>query len=160
MQLTPKPSSVALLWPLGPPARFDSTQRVSPVETTVYRITAKLVKTRWVNDPPPSPGKRGGDLDFHLVVQDLNDSTKTMIVEFPDPPCVHASTKLKRKMTAARTAFIKACGQPQNGFRNLAGTATITGVGFFDRPHADGHALHGIELHPALRFQSTNCHFT
>ena len=52
------------------------------------------------------------------------------------------------------------CPHPKTAFQNLKGSATITGVGFFDRPYGDGHALHGIELHPALSFKSTNCHFS
>ena len=42
-------------------------------------------------------------------------------------------------------------------FQQLSGTATINGVGFFDRPHATGHAPGGIELHPVLFFTSTDC---
>jgi len=47
-------------------------------------------------------------------------------------------------MTAARAAFLRACGSAAT----LAGTATITGVGFIDVPHAIGAARNGIELHP------------
>ena len=39
-----------------------------------------------------------------------------------------------------------------------AGSATLTGVGFFDIPHGQtGVAPNAIELHPVLKFSSTNC---
>jgi hypothetical protein len=49
-----------------------------------------------------------------------------MIVEFPAFACTAgAPAALCRRMTAARAAFVRACGQPP---ATLAGTATITGV--------------------------------
>jgi hypothetical protein len=42
-------------------------------------------------------------------------------------------------------------------FKQLTGTATIEGVGFFDRSHAIGHVPDGIELHPVVFFSSTDC---
>jgi hypothetical protein len=43
-------------------------------------------------------------------------------------------------------------------FVQLKGTASITGVGFFDKNHNQfGRAPNAIELHPALSFTSTNC---
>jgi hypothetical protein len=42
--------------------------------------------------------------------------------------------------------------------RWLTGTATITGVGFFNKSHRQGGgANNGIELHPVLGFASTSC---
>jgi hypothetical protein len=42
--------------------------------------------------------------------------------------------------------------------RTLNGTATISGVGFFDKTHGqNGGADNGIELHPVLRFSSSTC---
>jgi hypothetical protein len=77
-----------------------------------------------------------------------------MVVEFPDPSCTNGATpKARRLMRRARAAFLKACG----GEGLLAGTATITGVGFFDIPHALGAAANGIELHPVLGFMSRSC---
>ena len=61
-------------------------------------------------------------------------------------------------MTAARKAFVTSCGQPPtSSFKPLSGTATVTGVGFYDRDHGqtardtlgDGF---DIELHPILAF--------
>ena len=64
----------------------------------------------------------------------------------------------RARMARARARFETLCGHaPRHSFYDLHGTATITGVGFFDRPHATGHALHGFELHPVLAFRSSNC---
>jgi hypothetical protein len=82
------------------------------------------------------------------------------VVEFPDPACVEAQAALKKMMRDARNAFLDCKGlQPSSDkpFHPLSGEATINGVGFFDRPHATGHAPHGIELHPVLFFSSSDC---
>ena len=62
-------------------------------------------------------------------------------------------------MASARSAIIAACGQPSSShFTDLNGTATVTGVGFFDVIHGQtGVAPNGIELHPVLRLSSATC---
>ena len=45
----------------------------------------------------------------------------------------------------------------EQAFKQLTGTATINGVGFYDRPHAIGHAPFGVEIHPVLFFASSDC---
>jgi hypothetical protein len=61
-------------------------------------------------------------------------------------------------MAQARADFKAACGTPPSrDFRNLTGTATVTGVGFFDFLHAGDQAPNGIELHPVLRFKDAVC---
>lgn len=131
-------------------------ERIPPVETTVYEVKAALVKARWVWDPTPStPDKKRGDRDIHLVIAAPSDHSLTMIVEFPDPACAQAQPELKKMMRDARNSFISCEGlmPPANKpFKPLSGTATVNGVGFFDRPHASGHAPFGVELHPVLFF--------
>jgi hypothetical protein len=81
-----------------------------------------------------------------------------MIVEFPASYCtLTAKPVLRRRMQAARLAFIRACGSPSRSeFVQLHGTATITGVGFFDFQHGQsGVAPNAIELHPVLGFAGT-----
>ena len=58
---------------------------------------------------------------------------------------------LLRLFAAALAVFLRACGMPP---ATLAGTATISGVGFIDVPHAIGAARNGIELHPVLGFRA------
>jgi hypothetical protein len=147
--------------PLGACARPDAHDkpRIKPFEATIYRVTAILKYARHVDDPADANGKGGGDLDYHLVIADINHPAKTMIVEFPDPGCTKGATTTRRnQMKAARLAFATDChGAPHHDFANLSGRATITGVGFYDEPHAKGRSLHGVELHPVLSFSSTNC---
>jgi hypothetical protein len=143
------------------PPGFSEEDRVAPVETTVYEVKAALVEARWIWDPRPgTPVKKKGDRDIHLVIAAPSDHSLTMIVEFPDPACVNAAPAAKKMMHDARNAFLACRGlmpSADKPFQKLNGTATINGVGFFDRPHATGHAPDGIELHPVLFFNSTDC---
>jgi hypothetical protein len=120
--------------------------RNRPVETTTYRIHARLVESKFEDDS-----------DFHLVIADPR-TAGTMIVEFPASYCtLTAKPALRRRMQAARLAFIRACGVPSASyFSPLRGTATVTGVGFFDFNHGQtGRAPNVIELHPVLTFTGT-----
>jgi hypothetical protein len=104
--------------------------------------------------------KVSGDSDIHLVIADPSDVTHTMIVEIPDPDCASGASALSRhQMAQARADLQAACGNATTTYRNLAGTALIKGVGFWDKPNhgASGEAGNGIELHPVLRFASSNC---
>jgi hypothetical protein len=58
-----------------------------------------------------------------------------------------------------RATRANACGFPSSSsFDPLRGTATITGVGFFDFIHGQtGVAPNGIELHPVLSFTKARC---
>jgi hypothetical protein len=159
VRLTPTvKAGVADLWDKAKPAGFKSKVRNPPFETTTYRIKAKLVEARWVNETPTA-SKKGGDLDIHLVIAALTNPDKTMIVEFPFADCIEAVPSLKKKMVDARAAFMSKCknGEPRRKFHNLSGIATVTGVGFYDKPHAIGSALHGVELHPVIKFSSSSC---
>lgn len=115
------------------------------VEATLWKLKdIKLMEWR-----------REGDHDIHLVVMDANGSPDEVLdVEFPDPACKGAiASPLKQKMQQARSDLIAACGQPPSGYKKITGTATIEGIGFFDKTN---HGPSGIELHPALSF-SGNC---
>ena len=102
------------------------------------------------------------DSDIHVEVRGLV-APQTMVVEFPLAGCIaqSASVPNRRKMARAKSALLRVCGklrQPTTSMRTLTGTATITGVGFFDKSHGQGGgAPNGIELHPVLRFSSTTC---
>ena len=122
--------------------------RTRGVETTTYRVRARLVEM-----------KREKDSDVHLVIAALRNRRHTMIVEFPSSGCTRrASTSARRKMAAARRALATACGAAGGSFVRLTGTATVTGVGFFDFEHGQrGVAPNAIELHPVVGFRSSNC---
>lgn len=134
------------------PAQF-STPRTSPVETTVYRVHATMVEARLEKDH-----------DIHLVIAQPGAPTHTMIVELPDATCAGVTSSIKKsQIAAARAAFIAKCGMPAAypaPFKQLSGSATITGVGFIDVVHStpqNGVAPNDIELHPVLSFTATIC---
>jgi hypothetical protein len=120
------------------------------VERTVYRVRARLVRT-----------KIEADSDVHLVIADPVNG-RTMIVEFPASYCIATRARDVSAMRAARAAFFRACGEPGSSrFTTLAGTAVVDGVGFFDSNHGQsGVALNAIELHPVLRFRALSCRST
>jgi hypothetical protein len=149
VNLTPQPATVdglrALVEP-DPPIRGGEPRRDD--ERQVYAVTVTLVRS-----------KREDDRDVHLVIADPSDHSHTMIVELPDIACAGAVASARVvEMRAARAAFEAACGKPTTKFRELSGTAVITGVLFFDEKHGqDGLAPNGVELHPLLGFASSDC---
>ena len=133
---------------LPSPGSLPADARIAPTELTTYAVTANVVKF-----------KLEDDRDIHVVISDLNDPAQTMIVEFPDAAnCDGASTSTHAaEMKAARSALTATYGNPSSsGFRNLSGTATFVGVGFFDFKHGQtGVAPNAIELHPVISFMSS-----
>jgi hypothetical protein len=121
-------------------------------EFKTYKLNVRLVGWKLSDN----------DSDIHLEVRGIF-SPQTMVVEFPLAGCIaqSASVTSRRRMARAKTALLKACGKthaPSTSMRTLSGTATITGLGFFDKSHGQsGGAANGIELHPVIGFSSTNC---
>jgi len=144
-----KTTTVTRLRRLKAPAALKATtSRRAGAERSVYRATVLLSSMR-----------KEDDSDIHVVVSDpkLGGS---MIVEFPSSTCTAGGDKTERKsMGEARADLAAACGGEGGATpATLTGTATITGVGFFDVIHGQtGVAPNGIELHPVLTFASTNC---
>src|SRR5439155_25029382 len=124
---------------------LPQSSRIAPTELTVFTLTAQVVEM-----------KLEEDRDIHLVIAEPGDASATMITEFPDADeCSGAvGSAHAQEMRTARAALIGAFGQPSSSqFTNLTGTATLTGVGFFDFLHGQtGVAPDGIELHPVTRF--------
>src|SRR5438874_692763 len=72
--------------------------------------------------------------------------------------CKGAAGSYKRTLIAhARAAMLADCGDiGSSAFTKLKGSASITGVGFFDESHGQtGASPNGIELHPALSYSGT-----
>jgi hypothetical protein len=100
----PHDSSIGRLRKKPHPHVGPNTKRIEGVETTNYRVAARLVEM-----------KLEDDRDIHLVVSVPSAPSKTMIVEFPDTTCNGASSSPKKgKMASARSAIIAACGQPSS----------------------------------------------
>jgi hypothetical protein len=80
------------------------------------------------------------------------------VVELPNASCDGAAHSAKQaKMAAARKAFVTTCGglPPTSHFRLLTGTATVTGIGFFDKPH--NASRQGSELPRASPAAQLHC---
>jgi hypothetical protein len=106
----------------------------------------------------PIQAKLEDDNDIHLVISVPTAPSKTMIVEFPKKTCV-ASPLKRYRIAHARQQFLNNCGAvSSSSWLKLAGSVTITGVGFWDEKHGQtGVAPNGIELHPVLGFTG-DCH--
>ena len=146
--------SVTRLGLLKRPSQAELNQGRAPKERRVYTVEVILDSL---------PDRKLGfkieklDSDIHLAVRDKNGST--IIAEFPDSGCT-ADAEFRSRMKDAREALVKACdGKPPSGrFKELRGTATITGVLFFDFfHHQRGTSLNVAEIHPVLSFESTSC---
>ena len=108
--------------------------RDAPVETTVWRVTARLVYVH-----------REGDGDLHLILAEPDDPAVTMIAEVPLPtenPAYAATWEAIRRDLGARHL---------TGECNVL--VTVEGVGFFDFPHHQRGVAKGnaIELHPVMK---------
>src|SRR5262245_24979842 len=145
LKLTPKATTIRALRRKQVPGLLG-LRRARGVERTTFRVRAKLVEM-----------KLEADSDIHLVLADPTRTGATIIAELPSPSCTAGATsKARLKMRNARKAFIAACGSPTGSFKKLSGTATVTGVGFFDQIHGQtGVAPNGIELHPVVGFSGT-----
>ena len=131
VQFIPAASSVAELAGLPRPAGpFPPAARLAPHERTAFRVRAVLRQV--ISE---------SDSDLHLVLQDTEDSTATMVAEIPDSACALTSSH-KAEFAAARLALR---GAPKGAIIEL------DGVGFFDFLHGQrGVAPNGFELHPVL----------
>ena len=149
VNFTPVPSRVSDLVGVRAPSRRTlqrmNRTRVVPSELRTVTLTAYTVLA-----------KAETDSDFHVVIEDVDDPSITMIVEFPDAGACAQNTApaLVTQMEAARAAFVQTFGvPPASHFAPVFGKAEITGVVFFDFKHGQrGVARNAIELHPVLGF--------
>jgi hypothetical protein len=147
VDFTAKTATVDELRALPAPDVGRSSPRL-PGEFSTYKLKVRL-RSMKIED----------DSDIHLVVADPTSASHTMIVEFPNADCVRQANATSRgRMARARASLLRACGPAHtSAFRLLRGTATITGIAFFDVIHGQrGVAPNGIELHPVLSFTKTS----
>ena len=140
-----KPSTVGALLSLSAPRQLPLEQRIAPTELQTFQVTARLVEF-----------KLEDDMDFHIVIADPDDLTRTMIVEIPSPDCGSACRSgHSQDFAIARTAMNQRFGAATSTFQQLHGVlVSVTGIGFFDFLHGQtGVAPNGMELHPVLRIQ-------
>jgi hypothetical protein len=66
------PTTISQLGALPPPPDLPNDRRIAPAELTTYVVRARLLDF-----------KREHDDDFHLVIAEPGDRSKTMIAEIP-----------------------------------------------------------------------------
>ena len=121
-----------------PPASLLADQRVAPVERQAYKVHALFMGY-----------KLEADEDFHVLIADVDDPSKTMIAEIPFPDCAEACASGHAEEFQKARAVIMGLGEKVAPL-----TLVVTGVGFFDFLHRQtGAAPNGIELHPVLRIE-------
>ena len=148
---TPTNRTISQLTSEQAPMHLPQSNRVAPIETQQFTIQALLIA--WKEEAGPA-----GDHDFHLVLADPQDHTKTMIAEVPSPQCASACASASVGLfNAARQTLTEALGGPAPQETKAVAIVPprlieVTGVGFFDFDHGqDGLALNCIEIHPVLK---------
>jgi len=128
--------------PTGMSAKADNV-RFAPWELQAVQLRATFVGWKTENDN-----------DYHIVVADLNDPKKTMIIEPPSSTCSGScSSGYAPLFQAARDAFVKCLGNAPSQFTGPLKKIVldVTGVPMFDVLHGQtGVAPNGIEIHPVL----------
>jgi len=133
-----KQSTIKTLISKKAPEKISENLPRTGIEFKTYKIKAKI--TYW---------KSEDDNDYHLVLQDLKDSTLTMVAEIPDSNCDEVKNgRFYKQIESTRKSF-NLIKWTKN--RVKPGIYIITGVAFFDKVHGQkGVAKNGIELHPVL----------
>ena len=103
------------------------------------------------------------DSDIHLVLFDLNDPTKTMVAEIPNPSCKSVDKSGRKSYYKNdRTNFLTYTTDGmfhENGkkYSVKTGQYELIGVGFIDFPHGQlGKAPNNLEIHPVLKITKLN----
>ena len=138
VNFAPKQVTVGWLVSQKPPVHLLADRRVGPVETQTYKVRGVLVGYKLEKDE-----------DFHVVVADVENPSKTMIVEIPSADCAGACASGHAEEFRKARAIIMRLPDPVPPL-----TVVVTGVGFFDFLHGQaGGAPNGIELHPVLKVE-------
>jgi len=144
----PRQMSVSELVSLPAPEVLSDER--SDAEKQVYSVEAVLLG--WKQETG-----QHGDRDFHLVLADPNDVTRTMIAEVPSGECQGACSSAQAQHYAeVRQILTAQLAEPQAHFRRFtpAWVVRVEGVGFFDIFHQQiGVAENCIELHPLLKVE-------
>ncbi len=130
-------TTIANLTAISAPSNIPENQRIQPTETTLWRISATLVKFIHAYDS-----------DYHMVFAD--GQGRTMIAEIPDPNCIGPGSPFAAGIAHARAQF-DAKFTATEDFQEVNVPVQITGVGFFDYQEGqEGIAPNAIELHPII----------
>jgi hypothetical protein len=100
--------------------------------------------------------RREEDGDYHLVLYDLKDTTKTMIGEIPLTFCsTVAKSKYAKKFEQSSDYFEQKIMDKKN--KTKKEVYKIYGPAFYDKKHGQlGLAPNGIEIHPILSIKKVS----
>lgn len=133
---TVTPIQVSDLIAIVAPKNLPQSNRVKPVETTLYKLQTTIVEANKTNDS-----------DYHILIKDALGNS--MVTEVPDPACVSDSSPVKKLIIQVRNEVEKNINF-NGSTKNLNIPVEMIGIGFFDTPHAQGSAENGVEIHPIL----------
>ena len=153
-KVRPRPVSMTIsrLAALRRPRKIKAaTPRVKGPERTTYRVSARLVAIRLGSGQARTQ-------EIELVVADPRTGQR-IVIGFGDPACrLGGRSQSRAAVTEARERLLAACGMPPDThYARLQGSAQFDGVGFFGPPAGPFATRNGLQLRPALRFQSTGC---
>ena len=128
------PTTIAQLRGLPAPRPLLQSNRIAPVEETLYSVTATLISVQ-----------SEGDSDYRLVLAD--GEGRTIIAAIPSPNC-SAGGVFASDIASSRAAFDARLVAPSDHFRPVSMPVEVRGIGFFDLLNGQSGAPNGIELHP------------
>ena len=130
ISFVPQGTTIAALITAAPASGWPWAGRIAPVETTVWRLRARVTAITGPLD----------DGDYHLRLVD--DAGHRMIAESVAPKCATGSPFLPQiSQVRAKVSAAIPLNTPLN----------FTGIGFLDNDHdIIGAAANGVELHPLL----------
>lgn len=140
INFTPKRAEVSDMVKLIPPSKISNNTPRFGDEFSSYQFNCTIREYR-----------KEEDGDYHLVLQQADDTSITMVGEILNPTCddLKNNPHLQEYITV-RTEFEKYI-LPKNKVKG--GYYKLKGVCFFDRPHGQlGCAKNAVELHPILSF--------
>lgn len=138
-------TAIDALTTLIAPTNLPQSNRISPTETEVFQIQTTLLEINQTDDS-----------DYHLLIADF--SGHKMIAEIPDPQCISNNSPIRAQIQSAR-AYVDQKIQVTHQVQKVNIPISVTGIGFFDMPHAQGAAANGIELHPVLNINFLSLNF-
>lgn len=148
INFAPRHASISDLVALPAPAVLSDER--SSAEKQVYSVEAVLLG--WKQET----GEHC-DHDFHLVLADPNDVSRTMIAEVPAAECRGTcSSTQAQHFVEVRQVLTAQLAEPQAHFRRFtpAWVVRVEGAGFFDIFHGQiGVAENCMELHPLLKVE-------
>lgn len=141
INFTPVETTISELLNIIPEKTIEFSTPRFGVEFTTCRVRCYIKKF-----------KEKKDGDIHLEITDIDDNTKIMLAEIPDPECgvAQESIYIKKFIDGQKRieSFLNESGEISSGVYE------ITGVIFFDRMKEEsGAAPSGIEIHPILSIE-------